>query len=133
MRSVSGSAAIADASDVRVGSGATFNLAAGETVGSIAGAGNVTLNANTLTAGGSNATTTYSGVMSGTGGLTKAGTGTLTLNGTNTYSGTTNVSAGTMSVNGSAAIAATSNQTAGTGATADLTAGETVGSNAGAG
>ena len=58
----------------------------------------MTLNANTLTAGGSNASTIFSGVMSGTGGLTKAGTGTLTLNGTNTYSGTTNVSAGTKSI-----------------------------------
>src|SRR5204862_470870 len=97
--SVNGTA-IADASNVTVGSGATFDLTGSETVGSIAGAGNVTLAANTLTAGGSNASTTFSGIMSGTGGLTKAGTGTLTLTGANSYTGTTNVSAGTVSVNG---------------------------------
>src|SRR5436190_21617340 len=87
-----------DLSNVTVGSGATFDLTGSETVGSIAGAGNVTLAANTLTAGGSNASTTFSGIMSGTGGLTKAGTGTLTLSGVNSYTGTTNVSAGTVSV-----------------------------------
>src|SRR5204863_44415 len=112
---------------------ATFNLAAAETVGSIAGAGNVTLGTFTLTAGGSNATTTYSGTMSGTGGLTKAGTGTLTLNGTNTYTGTTNVSAGTMSVNGSAAIADTSDVTVGSAATLHVALPNSVGSIAGAG
>ncbi|AEY00993.1 hypothetical protein GU3_06185 [Oceanimonas sp. GK1] len=45
---------------------------------------------------------TLSGVISGSGSLTKLGGRTLTLSGTNTYGGTTNVSAGTLSVVGDA-------------------------------
>ncbi|WP_193172815.1 DUF4347 domain-containing protein [Nisaea nitritireducens] len=41
---------------------------------------------------------TFSGVISGTGNLTKTGANTATLSGTNTYSGTTTVSDGTVSV-----------------------------------
>uniref|UniRef100_UPI004047410B autotransporter-associated beta strand repeat-containing protein n=1 Tax=Orrella sp. TaxID=1921583 RepID=UPI004047410B len=43
---------------------------------------------------------TYSGAMSGTGGLTKQNAGTLILTGTNTYSGGTTVSGGTLSLAG---------------------------------
>ena len=43
---------------------------------------------------------TYSGVMSGTGALTKQNVGTLILTGANTYSGGTTVAAGTLSVSG---------------------------------
>ena len=64
---------IADTSALTVAGGATFNLNNfAETIGSLAGAGNVTLGTGTLTAGGDNTATTYSGMMSGTGGLTKA-------------------------------------------------------------
>jgi autotransporter-associated beta strand protein len=53
-----------------------------------------------LTVGGNNATTTYSGAISGLGSLTKAGTGVLTLSATSTYAGTTTVNAGTLNVTG---------------------------------
>jgi filamentous hemagglutinin family protein len=125
-------AAIADTSAVTVDSGSTFNLTGSETIGSLAGAGNVTLNANTLTAGGDNTSTSYSGVASGTGGLIKAGTGTLTLSGVNTYTGATTINAGTVSVNGTA-LADTSAVAVASGATFDLTGNETIGSLAGAG
>ncbi len=46
-----------------------------------------------------NAADTISGVISGTGGVTKAGTGALTLSGANTYTGGTTVSAGSLQGN----------------------------------
>jgi|GEM_PF-6950520 len=51
------------------------------TIGGLAGSGNLDLGAQTLTAGGNNAPTEYSGTMSGAGSLTKDGTGTLELTG----------------------------------------------------
>jgi len=41
---------------------------------------------------------TYSGILSGSGSLTKTGTGTLTLAGANTFTGTTTIEAGAISV-----------------------------------
>ena len=71
-----------------------MNLTASPT--GLAGAGNATLGAATLTAGGDNSSTTFSGMISGTGALSKSGSGTLTLSGTNNYTGGTTVSAGTL-------------------------------------
>lgn len=63
-----------------------------QTIGSLSGAGTVTLGATALTTGGSNATTTFSGAINGTGSLTKAGTGNFTLsNASNGYTGGTNI------------------------------------------
>lgn len=82
-------------SAVTVASGATLNLNSfNQNVASINGSGNVTLGSGTLTVGGTNATNTFSGTISGTGGLTKIGTGTFTLNGTNSYTGPTTVTRG---------------------------------------
>ncbi|WP_295850304.1 autotransporter domain-containing protein [Tardiphaga sp.] len=74
-----------------------------QTVGSLAGAGAVTLGTATLAAGRDNTSTTFSGAISGSGGLTKTGTGALTLSGANSFTGGTAVNAGTLSVNGSIA------------------------------
>ena len=54
-----------------------------------------------LTVGGNNSSTTYKGVLSGSGSLIKTGSGTLILAGANTYTGNTSVSAGTLQVDGS--------------------------------
>ena len=71
------------------------------TSGSIEGAGNYVLGANTLTTGSLNTSTQVDGVISGTGGgLTKVGTGTLTLTNVNTYTGATTISAGTLALSG---------------------------------
>ena len=55
----------------------------------------------TLTTGGNNTSTTFSGVIqdgAGVTGLTKVGTGTFTLTGANTYTGGTTISAGTLQI-----------------------------------
>src|SRR6516165_9757556 len=81
-----------------VASGAALNLASfNQSIGSLAGAGSVTLGSATLTTGNDNTSTTFSGTISGAGSLTKIGTGVLTLSGVNTYSGGTTL-AGTLSL-----------------------------------
>jgi gliding motility-associated-like protein len=98
---LSGGTAINDASAVTVSSGATLSLNASETLGSLAGSGNVSLNGFTLSSGGNNTSTTFSGALVGSGGFTKTGSGTLTLSGSNsgTFTGGTTVSGGgTLSV-----------------------------------
>jgi|GEM_PF-1897393 len=67
------------------------------------GGGNITLQV-----GNNNASTNYSGVMSGGGGLTMIGSGTQTLAGTNTYTGATTVNGGTLALTGSGAVATNS-------------------------
>ena len=90
-----------------VASGATLDLNSfNQTIGSLAGAGSVTLGSATLTTGNDNTSTTFSGVISGTGGLTKVGIGALVLSGNNTYSGPTTLNTGTLTVNGSIANSA---------------------------
>ena len=87
-----------------VNTGGTFDLNSfNQTIGSLAGAGNVTLGAGTLTTGNDNTSTTFSGAISGTGGLAKIGAGTLMLTGTSTIRGATTVNGGTLIVNGSIA------------------------------
>jgi YVTN family beta-propeller protein/autotransporter-associated beta strand protein len=88
-----------------VASGATLDLASfNQTIGSLAGAGSATLGSAVLTTGNDNTSTTFSGTISGTGGLTKIGTGTLTLSGSNTYTGGTTLNAGTLAVGSNTAL-----------------------------
>ncbi|MDH6591833.1 outer membrane autotransporter protein [Variovorax sp. TBS-050B] len=79
--------------------------AAGISIGSLSGAGDVILGAKTLTTGGLNGDTEVSGVISGTGGsLVKVGTGTLTLSGANTYTGGTALKQGRLNLGHSQAL-----------------------------
>jgi outer membrane autotransporter protein len=97
--------AFAPLSAFTVAAGATLGLNSfNQTVGSLAGAGSVTLGAATLTTGNDNTSTTFSGVISGTGGLVKIGGGVLTLSGANTYSGGTTIAGGTISLANSQAL-----------------------------
>lgn len=74
---------------------------ASTSIGGLTGSGTLALPTTSLTAGGNNASTTFSGRLTGAGAFTKSGTGTLTLSGANDYSGATTVQAGRLAVNGS--------------------------------
>lgn len=101
---------------VTVGGSGIFNLnGLSQTIGTLAGSGEVGLGAGTLTVGGTG-TTTFSGIIkdianagagavtTGSGKLTKSGSGSLTLTGVNTYTGGTTVSAGTLRIGNNSAI-----------------------------
>ncbi|MFM8436385.1 MAG: autotransporter-associated beta strand repeat-containing protein, partial [Planctomycetia bacterium] len=75
----------------------TVGFTAGTTTYNVAGlqgSRGITFSSGTLSVGSSNASTTYSGPLGGTGRLVKVGNGDLTLTGTNSYAGGTVVSAG---------------------------------------
>lgn len=107
----SASAARSNTVTVSMNNGLAFgNGIAACDVGGLSGTGSVVLvndlgGAVTLTAGGNNASPTYSGILSGDGGLVKIGSGTFTLGGgtnaslplaSNTYTGLTHVMGGTL-------------------------------------
>jgi autotransporter-associated beta strand protein len=79
-----------------------FALAGANTyaLGGLQGSRHLTTGGNSLSIGGNNASTVYSGVLLGDGALTKSGSGMLTLTGNNTYSGTTTIAGGTLRING---------------------------------
>jgi filamentous hemagglutinin family protein len=93
---------------VSVAGGATLALGAGQTIGSLAGAGQVDLAGATLATGGAGSSR-FDGVIassSGAGALVKQGAGTtFTLGGANTYAGTTTVAAGTLALDGAGRLA----------------------------
>jgi len=97
--------AFSSASAFTVASGATLDLAGfDQTIGSLAGAGAVTLGSATLTTNGDGSDTTFSGTISGSGGLVKIGEGTLTLLGNNSYTGGTLLNEGTLAVGSNTAL-----------------------------
>ena len=81
-------------------SGGTLQVGNSGTTGSIAG--NV-VNNSTLIFNRSDAST-YSGLISGTGAVTKQGAGTLTLGGNNSYTGGTTISGGVLALSGTGSI-----------------------------
>ncbi|MCU9950564.1 DUF4347 domain-containing protein, partial [Pseudomonas sp. PDM13] len=102
--------ALGNDSAVTVSSGATLTVAtASLAVGSLAGAGTVSIGANTFTSGSNNSSTTFSGAISGSGTFGKAGSGVLTLSGTNSGS-----SAAILVNGGMLAVASDANLTSGT-------------------
>jgi autotransporter-associated beta strand protein len=83
----------------------TFTAAGTNTynIGALQGADDLAIGANTLSVGAKAVDTSFSGAISGTGGLTKVGSNKLTLTGTNSYSGNTSVQGGELVVNGTIA------------------------------
>ncbi|HNX34712.1 MAG TPA: autotransporter-associated beta strand repeat-containing protein [Kiritimatiellia bacterium] len=96
--------------------GAVFDLSVADhafNVGGLSGSHAQTLEDNAappnpvaLTVGTNNASTTFSGVLSGRGSLTKVGTGTLTLSGANTYIGGTAILKGTVTASNAGSLGA---------------------------
>ncbi|HID24724.1 MAG TPA: hypothetical protein EYP14_20315, partial [Planctomycetaceae bacterium] len=84
----------------------TLSLSAPASITNTAGTLNVSSainnGGNLLTVDGAG-TTTLSGEISGSGGLTKSGNGSLTLSGSNTYTGDTTLNGGTLQVTGAIA------------------------------
>ena len=119
---LSGNDRLSDLSAVQVSAGATVDFAGkSDTIGSLAGAGNVTLGTGgALTTGADNSTVVFSGVISGAGNVTMVGSGTQQLTGANTYSGVTTISGGTLSVSFLANGAASSGIGSSTNAAANL-------------
>ena len=98
---LSGADRIADAIEVNMGAYATLNLNNfNEKIGSLGGAGSVTLGSGYLNTGSNGLNTTFGGTISGTGGFLKEGTGTMTLSHSNTYSGETWINEGTLKLSG---------------------------------
>ena len=98
---LSGAGSIAASKDIT--DNGTFDVSAVTTapqISSLAGTGAVMLGSQSLTL--TSASGTFSGVISGAGGVTIGG-GTETFSGTNTYSGITTIKGGTLAVNGSIA------------------------------
>ncbi|MDF3491248.1 hypothetical protein HKX58_16270, partial [Sulfitobacter sp. M60] len=94
-----GGMALADSTAVTVTG--TLDVQSSETIGTLAGAGTVDVNSNTLTLAGAG-DTTFSGTLAGAGTLAKIGGDTLTLSGDNTaYTGGFTIS-GTSTIAGGA-------------------------------
>ncbi|NHO57223.1 autotransporter domain-containing protein [Acetobacter lambici] len=104
--------------------GGTFTVTSnGTTIGTLNGSANGTLNGLLdLTA----ADNTYSGILSGSGGVLINTTGTQLFTGDNTYTGTTQVNSGTLAVNGDQSSAAGDTQV---NASANLSGTGTLGGN----
>ncbi|MEG2913897.1 MAG: autotransporter domain-containing protein, partial [Pseudomonas sp.] len=99
-------AALGNDATVNLGAGAALNLGASGSLASLTGSGTALIGTgNTLSLGSNNVSSTFAGILSGDGGLTKLGTGSLTLSGISDLTGDTNVNAGTLQVNGSLASA----------------------------
>jgi len=84
--------------DMNASDSGAITFESNSNIGGLKGSRDLANGGKTLTVGFNDQSTTYSGVLSGTGGLIKNGAGTLALTGNNTYSGLTTVSAGTLSI-----------------------------------
>jgi autotransporter-associated beta strand protein len=73
-------------------------------LGGLQGARSLAFGGNSLSVGGNNQSTTYSGTLSGSGLLTKVGNAMLTLSGSNSYTGGTTISSGTLALSGVGSI-----------------------------
>lgn len=103
----------------------TFTVPGNNTyqIGALEGADPLAIGANTLSIGSKAVDTTFSAVISGSGGsLTKTGSAKLTLNAANTYDGNTSIQGGTLALGASGSLASSSSVSIAAGATFDVSA-----------
>lgn len=124
---LSGAGSIANSSKVSLCDCGTFDISAtnnGATIKSLEGDGMsdaiVNLGSKTLTL--SNAGDTFSGVIQGVGGGLTVNGGTLTLDGANTYTGSTTINTGTLALADAGSISASSGIAIHNGGTFDISA-----------
>jgi fibronectin-binding autotransporter adhesin len=105
-----GATVLPPSSAVSLSSAGTLNLnGVNSSIGSLGSSDPTTqvqLGTATLTTGGNNSSTAFTGSIGGAGGVTKAGGGTFTLSGSNTYGGATSVSSGVLQISGGSALPA---------------------------
>ena len=115
---------LSDATDMYVAAGATFDMNGfNDTIDTLTGDGEVVTDGATLGVGGNNGSATFSGVISGTGGLTKAGLGTQALTNSNTYTGPTSIESGALRLSGSGRLDDATDVSVAAGATFELATG----------
>ncbi|MFN9746479.1 MAG: autotransporter-associated beta strand repeat-containing protein, partial [Betaproteobacteria bacterium] len=124
-----GGAGLLDAgSAVSVVPGATLRLGGAQTIGSLAGGGDVDLGAATLTTG-ALASSSFNGRLLGSGGLVKVGAATtFSLGGANAYAGATQVLQGTLRTTAANVLPDGGAFTVASGATLELGGNDTVAS-----
>ncbi len=102
-----GFGSLGDNRALNIGAGSTFDISGSainiHQAGRLAGGGNIELGANRIIAS-ADTDSTFSGSISGSGGLNKAGSGTLILSGLNTYTGATNIADGTLALTGQGSL-----------------------------
>lgn len=111
---------IGDGSAVTVNAGGSISLWESETIGSLAGAGDVVFvfgSSPVLTTGGNGNSTVFTGIITGAGGLTKVGNGTMELNSDNSFTGPLSVSGGILEIGHAGAIDQASSVTISNGST----------------
>ncbi|RIX27025.1 hypothetical protein D3M59_10740 [Sphingomonas edaphi] len=101
---LSGGSAINNAAAVILAGGTTLQLDSSEAIRTLSGSGSVTLGANVLALVGDD-NSSFSGVMSGSGGLLKDGSGTLELLGQNTFTGGLLIAGGSVKLGASERLA----------------------------
>jgi len=92
----------------------TFNASGNNTynIGALQGGDALAIGANTISVGANNASTIFSGAISGTGGgFTKVGSGTITLSGANSFTGPTAINAGAVRATIAGALGGTATNT----------------------
>jgi autotransporter-associated beta strand protein len=130
---IAGTGQLGNLGEVNVFTPGTLQVASALTVGSIAGTGAIDLGANTLTAGGNDVSTTFSGAFTGTGAFAKAGTGTMTLSGSTAAASVDMLVQGGRLIAGAGTLGTASANTVASGATLEVAGNNTIASVTGSG